>query len=121
MREINEIQRQLDNVQAGLNELMSAIHDASMRTQYVSAQRVIIETWRIAGYYVNVTHQVNFTQDDVNYWKSEIDKWGSRVRESVFFLMDGFLGNHALAGDLLNYIVQADPDVLIYHKLIAFH
>ena len=118
--QINNIQKELDEVQEGLGQLMAEIADASMRTQYVSAQRVVKESLRLSAYYANVTEEVangntNVTPDDVDYWRSEVAKWGSLLRESVTFLMDGFLGENVIAGDLLKYIVDANgPNVSIF-------
>ncbi len=87
---------------------MAEIADGSMRTQYFSSQRVIMESLRIASNYVNVSNEVNATSDDLDYWASEMGKWGSLVRESIMFLMDGFLGTNVIAGDLLKYLVVAE-------------
>ncbi len=108
MYQIKSIEDQLDQVQTGINQLMAEIADGSMRTQYVSSQRVIMESLRIASNYVNVSNEVGATPDDLDYWASEMGKWGSLVRESVTFLMDGFLGHNVLAGDLLKYLVVAE-------------
>ena len=108
MEQLEDIENQLDEVQAALDELMAEVADGSMRTQYVSSQRIIMESLRIAFNYVNVSNEVNATEEDLDYWASEIGKWGSLVRESVMFLMDGFLGNNVLAGDLLKYLVVAE-------------
>jgi len=65
----------------------------------------MVNKWldKIASYYVNVTDELandnsQVTIQDVDYWRSEMNKWGSLIQESVSFLMNGFLGKGVVAG-----------------------
>lgn len=93
-----KINVELDEIRSGLSELMRSIKDTSIRRQYLSAQRVILESYRILDYYTTVEETY---PTELDYWKSEFAKWGSLLRESILFLLDGMLGHNAIAGDII--------------------
>ena len=93
---LKEIERQLDEINNTIEELMSAVDESSIQTQYISAQRVIMESIRCFNNYANMTEPENKA-----YWFREFNKYGSLVRESTSFIMDGMLGNGFIATDII--------------------
>lgn len=118
MDEILSIQEQLVGITEDLKQVINLVKDASLRTQYVSSQRVIVESLRIVNYYVNMTEMqnMNTTQEDIDYWQSEFAKWGSLLRESVSFLMDGLLGRGFISGDIIKEITLIENVLYIYYS-----
>ena len=112
--QINDIQKQLEGITQDLKNVIHQVEDAGMKAQYVSSQRVIVESLRIVNYYLNMTEvqNVNTTQEDIDYWQNEFAKWGSLVRESVSYLMDGMLGRGFISGDIIKTIA-GEGNVLI--------
>ena len=97
--QLNHVQEQLDVIESLITELVATVEEESIKTQYVSSQRVIMESLRCYNNYENMTNPM-----DAAYWYKEFLKWGSFVRESVNFLMDGMLGTGFIASDILNSI-----------------
>ena len=112
--QINDIQKQLEGITQDLKNVIHQVEDAGMKAQYVSSQRVIVESLRIVNYYLNMTEvqNKNTTQEDIDYWQNEFAKWGSLVRESVSYLMDGMLGRGFISGDIIKTIA-GEGNVLI--------
>ena len=112
--QINDIQKQLEGITQDLKNVIHQVEDAGMKAQYVSSQRVIVESLRIVNYYLNMTEvqNMNTTQEDIDYWQNEFAKWGSLVRESVSYLMDGMLGRGFISGDIIKTIA-GEGNVLI--------
>ena len=112
--QINDIQKQLEGITQDLKNVIHQVEDAGMKAQYVSSQRIIVESLRIVTYYLNMTEvqNQNTTQEDIDYWQNEFAKWGSLVRESVSYLMDGMLGRGFISGDIIKTIA-GEGNVLI--------
>ena len=112
--QINDIQKQLEGITQDLKNVIHQVEDAGMKAQYVSSQRVIVESLRIVNYYLNMTEvqNKNTTQEDIDYWQNEFAKWGILVRESVSYLMDGMLGRGFISGDIIKTIA-GEGNVLI--------
>ena len=112
--QINDIQKQLEGITQDLKNVIHQVEDAGMKAQYVSSQRVIVESLRIVNYYLNMTEvqNMNTTQEDIDYWQNEFAKWGSLVRESVSYLMEGMLGRGFISGDIIKTIA-GEGNVLI--------
>ena len=107
LAEIQHIQEELASIKGDLRRVTNNIQEASIRSQYVSAQRVVFESLRILEYYQDMKEgATNATQEDVDYWQSELAKWGGLLRESITFLMDGFLGKGFIGSDLLEIITK---------------
>ena len=87
MEELEVIEQQLEEIQNIIDDLMSTVKEESVKMQYVNAQRIIMEGLRCYNTYANMTNPV-----DQLYWSKEFLKWGSFLRESVNFMMDGMLG-----------------------------
>lgn len=96
MNELQTIERQLDGINNQIEELISEVDKSSIQTQYISVQRVIMESIRCFNNYANMTDP-----KDKAYWLREFNKYGSLVRESMSFLMDGMLGNGFIATDII--------------------
>jgi len=124
MDEILAIQQQLEGITEDLKQVINLVKDASLRTQYVSSQRIIVESLRIVNYYVNMTEMqnMNTTQEDIDYWQSEFAKWGSLLRESVSFLMDGLLGRGFISGDIIKEItlIENHNPTMIQYRFDRF-
>ena len=97
--QLNHVQEQLDVIESVIEEIVVTVEEESIKTQYVTSQRVIMESLRCYNNYENMTNPM-----DAAYWYKEFLKWGSFVRESVNFLMDGMLGTGFIASDILNSI-----------------
>ena len=112
--QIDDIQNQLEGITQDLKDVINQVKDAGMKAQYVSSQRIIVESLRIVTYYLNMTEvqNQNTTQEDIDYWQNEFAKWGSLVRESVSYLMDGMLGRGFISGDIIKTIA-GEGNVLI--------
>lgn len=112
--EIMAIHDELIAIKGNLDEVISAVKEASIRAQYASCERIIYESYRIVGYYLNMTEstELNTTQEDIDYWQGEFAKWGGLVRESVSFLMEGLLGGSYVSGDILETITELVPNVI---------
>ena len=98
--QLNHVQEQLDVIESVIEEIVVTVEEESIKTQYVTSQRVIMESLRCYNNYENMTNPM-----DAAYWYKEFLKWGSFVRESVNFLMDGMLGTGFIASDILNSMV----------------
>jgi len=105
---IVNIQNDLTKIQKDLNEVISRVKVASIQAQYVSSQRVIFESYRIATYYLNMTETKDLTTavEDVEFWQLEFVKWGSMLRESINFFLDGLLGGGFIGADVLETIAE---------------
>ena len=110
LSQIDDIQNQLEGITQDLKDVINQVKDAGMKAQYVSSQRIIVESLRIVTYYLNMTEvqNQNTTQEDIDYWQSEFAKWGSLLRESVSFLMDGLLGRGFISGDIIKQIAEIE-------------
>ena len=97
MEQANE---QFSTIQTKIGEFISLLTDESIRDQYASTERVIVESLHCFNAYTNMTEP-----EDVAYWKAEFLKWGSSLRESVSFLFDGICGRSIIASDILQAIV----------------
>lgn len=93
---LHEIEKQLDGINNQIEELISEVDKSSIQTQYISVQRVIVESIRSFNNYANMVDPM-----DKAYWLREFNKYGSLVRESTSFLMDGMLGNGFIATDII--------------------
>lgn len=113
--ELFVIQEQLDDIKRSVTELINQVKEESIRTQYVSAERVIVESLRCENNYNNMTDA-----QDVAYWRREFLKWGSMLRESVNFLLDGILGKGMIGSDILKTIAEIVNSVLIFNCIISF-
>ena len=112
--QLDHVQEQLDVIEAVIEEIVVTVEEESIRTQYVSSQRVILESLRCYNAYANMTHP-----EAASYWYKEFLKWGSFVRESVNFLMDGMLGTGFIASDILESMVIISKVIVyinIYYK-----
>ena len=118
--QINDIQKQLEGITQDLKNVIHQVEDAGMKAQYVSSQRVIVESLRIVNYYLNMTEvqNVNTTQEDIDYWQNEFAKWGSLVRESVSYLMEGMLGRGFISGDIIKQLVHIEKVFIYYYSLM---
>jgi len=89
--EIVNIQNELTEIQDSLNDVINQVKVSSIQSQYVSSQRVIFESYRIVIYYLNMTETTDMvtTPEDVEFWQLEFAKWGSMLRESINFFLDG--------------------------------
>ena len=96
----NDVQQQLNTIQNMIDQTIGLIVDTSIRNQYVTTERVITESLRCYNAYTSMT-----APEDLAYWQGEFLKWGSFLRESVSFLLDGMLGRGIIAGDILEAIV----------------
>ena len=94
------VNEQFSSIQSKIGEFISLITDESIRDQYASTERVIVESLHCYNAYTNMTEP-----EDVAYWKAEFLKWGSSLRESVSFLFDGICGRSIIASDILQAIV----------------
>lgn len=105
---IVDIHDQLCDIQDSLNEVITQVKVASIQAQYVSSQRVVFESYRIVTYYLNMTEskEFNTTTEDVEFWHLEFAKWGSMLRESINFFMDGLLGGGFIGADVLETITE---------------
>ena len=101
MEELEVIEQQLEEIQNIIDDLMSTVKEESVKMQYVNAQRIIMEGLRCYNTYANMTNPV-----DQLYWSKEFLKWGSFLRESVNFMMDGMLGTGFIASDILQTIEE---------------
>ena len=100
MEQLKHVEEQLDVIEVLIEEIVVTVEEESIRTQYVSSQRVIFEALRCYNAYANMTDP-----QDASYWHKEFLKWGSFVRESVNFLLDGMLGTGFIASDILESMV----------------
>lgn len=97
--QLHNIQLELKNINQKISEVILEVNDMAIKTQYVSAQRVILEAIRCFENYAKMTKK-----EDKAYWLREFKKYGNLVRESISFLMDGMLGNGFIASDILQTI-----------------
>lgn len=105
--ELLEVQLQLEDIKRSITELINQVEEESIRTQYVSSERVIVESLRCENNYGNMTEA-----QDADYWRREFLKWGSMLRESVTFLMDGMLGKGMIGSDILDTIAKIVNSVI---------
>ncbi len=99
--ELLHVQVQLEDIKRSITELINQVEEESIRTQYVNSERVIVESLSCENIYGNMTEA-----QDVDYWRREFLKWGSMLRESVSFLLDGILGKGMIGSDILETIVK---------------
>jgi len=106
MDELKNIGAMLDAIESQIDELFMAVGEAALQTQYSSAQRVISEAVRCYNNYLemNSTEESETKLEDMHYWFKEFRKYGSLVRESTCFVMDGMLGKGLIASDILAII-----------------
>ena len=122
MAEMQHIEQQLDEIKDSLTAVTNAVKDSSLKSQYVSSQRIITESLRIAIYYLNMTEDLdlNTTQADIDVWHMEFMKWGSMVRESVSFLMDGLLGRGIIGSDIIKTLVEIEEVCIRIFLFISY-
>lgn len=110
--ELLDVQKQLNEIQGSVSELINAVKEESIRTQYNTAGRAIVESLRCHNNYLNMTYEqaggVLYPRDEQGaaYWRKEFLKWGGSVRESVSFLLDGILGHGLIGSDILQAIAD---------------
>lgn len=95
-----QVKEQMEAIESKNDQIISLIIDTAIRDEYITTERVIMESLRCYNAYLNMTEP-----EDVAYWKGEFIKWGGLLRESVSFLFDGMVGRGIIAGDILQAIV----------------
>ena len=116
--ELKNIELMVQGIQNQVNELIYRENEAALQTQYSSAQRVIMEAVRCYNAYLNMTEA-----EDKVYWLREFRKYGSFVRESTNFVMDGMLGRGLLGSDIIKIVREMSYvaiNIFIYLNLIIF-
>ena len=112
--ELLYVQQQIEEIKQSVTALINQVKEESIRTQYVSAERVIVEANRCYINFLNMSEPL-----DVLYWKREFLKWGGLVRESTSFLLDGVLGYGMLGSDILQtFADNANINVRYYYPCV---
>lgn len=104
-QQLISIDEQLSDSRSSVSKLIAAVQEESVRLQFANAERIIVESLRCLNAYNNMTDPAAKL-----YWRKEFLKWGSFIRESVSFLMDGMLGRGlvTISSDILQSIEQAN-------------